>query len=312
MKTCPICRSKSEKTVLSKVHLIMDLDHDLVACDKCGVIYFDPLPSLEELSDFYSASYFSHFVGWRDEVSGDMYSKKLKRIKDSGNFLDVGCAAGYFIYGINKKSDWNVYGVEYSKEAVDYAKEKLNLDVRQGELVDANYPDKFFDYIHLNNVLEHVSEPVKLLDECRRILKPDGYFFVSVPNGLNDSRNLVEYYLLEHESPRSFSGHIFFFPGETLINMFDKAGFNIESKKSGSIKRGLRNIGWLPKKKNWKNSYIPRRIEKNPAKEDVSPIVKKQLPEIYYKYKFFEGRLRNIPGLYKFGLDYQFVLKRKK
>jgi len=287
----------------------MGLDHNLVECTDCGVIYFDPLPTLQELGDFYSASYFSHFVGWRDEVSGYMYARKLNRIKNSGNFLDVGCAAGYFIYGINKKSEWNVFGVEYSQEAVDYANDKLGLNVKQGELVDAKYPDEFFDYIHLNNVLEHVSEPNKLLNECRRILKPDGHFFVSVPNGINDSRNLIEYYKLENTSPRSFSGHIFFFPGKTLIKMFNNAGFVVKSKKSGSIKRGLRNVGWLPRKKNWKKSYSPRKLVRNPAKDEVAPIVKKQLPEIYYKYKFLEGRLRNIPGLHKFGLDYQFVLK---
>ena len=73
--------------------------------------------------------------------------------------------------------------MEFSPEAVAYARGELGLDVLAGDLQDAGYPDEFFDYVHVNNVLEHVLDPVGLLTECRRILKPGGRFHLAVPTG---------------------------------------------------------------------------------------------------------------------------------
>jgi len=100
--------------------------------------------------------------------------------------------------------------------------------------------------------------PLSLLKECKRIIKPDGYFFLSVPNGYNDSRNLKDFYKSENTPAHSKNEHIFFFPRTTLLMLFDNIGFLIIRKKTGSIKRGLRNIGVLHKKKNWKQQYFPK------------------------------------------------------
>ena len=39
-------------------------------------------------------------------------------------------------------------------------------------LVDAHFPEAFFDYVHVNNVLEHVLDPMAFLKEVKRIVKP--------------------------------------------------------------------------------------------------------------------------------------------
>ena len=56
---------------------------------------------------------------------------------------------------------------------------------------DVNFPDAFFDYIQVHNVLEHVRDPMTLLRECRRILKADGVLDLRVPNGRVDSLDLL-------------------------------------------------------------------------------------------------------------------------
>src|SRR5207237_7317322 len=116
--------------------------------------------------------------------------------RDAGNFLDVGCGLGFFMDGVRSQCNWRVFGVEFSAAAVDFARAELGLEVKQGELSEVEYPNVFFDYIQLHNVLEHVIDPMKLLKECRRILKPTGELHLRVPNGTIDSRDLLKFFRL--------------------------------------------------------------------------------------------------------------------
>src|SRR5262245_54287248 len=209
MCTCPICQNHDEKNNLCKVSLVHPDVHDLLECPGCGVRYFDPAPGLAQLEQFYAPPYFN-FDRAREEGKGMAFARRLQRWKPGGRFLDVGCATGYFLHGIKMHSDWEVHGVEFSASAARFAREQLHLNVRPGELGDAAYPKEFFDYVHVNNVIEHVLHPIPLLAECHRILKPGGFCFLSVPNGFNDSLDLLEFYRQENQPARSKNGHIFF------------------------------------------------------------------------------------------------------
>lgn len=309
MNSCPVCSENSSKTFLAKVNLVPGTEYDLVECQHCGVRYFDPMPKVDELSRFYSGAYYN-FDKSREEGKGMSFAGLLKKIKDKGKFLDVGCATGFFINGIKSHSDWEVYGTDFGESAVRFAREKLGLNVVQGDLESAAFPDEYFDYIHVNNVLEHVLSPVTLLKECRRIIKPDGTFFLSVPNGFIDSLDLIQFWKEEKKPSRSKDGHIFFFPARTLLMLIEKTGFRIEKKKTYSLKRGFRSIGYLPRKKNWKYNYFPREITETITEADINLLSqKKKHSDFYYRYRFAMGNLQMIPGLYKIGLDYMFLLR---
>ena len=211
MERCPVCTQKASTKFLAKVNLTFGTEYDLVACTNCDLIYFDPMPTVSELGQFYSGAYYD-FDRSREEGKGMSFARRLMQWKPTGKFLDVGCATGLFINGIKKHSSWEVYGTDFGESAVRFAREKLGLNVKQGDLTDAAFPDAFFDYVHVNNVLEHVLDPISLLKECRRIVKPDGTFFLSVPNGLNDSLDLIDFWKEEKKPARSKNGHIFFFP----------------------------------------------------------------------------------------------------
>jgi len=206
------------------------------------------MPTVEQFAAFYSAEYYD-FDPWREQGKGMAYARQLKKWKPTGKFLDVGCATGFFIYGIKNHSQWEVTGTDFGESAVTFAKEKLGLNAYQGDLAEIHFPDEHFDYVHVNNVLEHVPNPVSLLKECRRIVKRNGIFYLSVPNGFPDSRDLVDFYAQENIPARSKQGHIFFFHEKTLRKLFCDIGFNILKTETYSIKRGLRSIGALPRKK---------------------------------------------------------------
>ena len=312
MQPCPICNDSSAGRFHAKVNLIAGTEYDLVECLHCGVLYFQPMPTVAELSRFYSGSYYD-FDRSREEGKGMAFARRLMRWKPAGRFLDVGCATGFFINGIKQHSGWEVYGTDFGESAVRFAREKLGLNVVRGDLTDAAFPDAFFDYVHVNNVLEHVLTPVSLLQECKRILKPDGVFFLSVPNGFNDSLDLVDFWKEENIPARSKNGHIFFFPARTLLMMFGQIGLEIETRKTYSLKRGFRSIGYLPRKSDWKKDYFPRASSaKEAGTEVIVPDARKKHSDFYYRYRFVQGNLQMIPGLHKFGLDFLFILRHNR
>ncbi len=82
-----------------------------------------------------------------------------------------------------------VTGVEINETLIDQAKESVDLKglknakFKIGNLEKKlNLPDKHFDKVIFLDVLEHIKKRDQILNEIRRILKPDGLLFVGVPN----------------------------------------------------------------------------------------------------------------------------------
>jgi SAM-dependent methyltransferase len=306
---CPLCADPGIKKWLAKTALGLGQENDLLACLFCGLIFMHPAPNVRSLQAFYSPSYFAEFDRVKLEGRGQAFARRYMRRLQPGRFLDVGCAIGAFMHGIQKASGWDVHGVDIGVSAVSYARERYKLDARPLQLIEAGFPDAFFDFIHVNNVLEHVTNPLIFMNECRRILKPSGKMYLSVPNGANDSRNLIRFWQEEHVAPCSKEGHLFFFPPQTLHELFKRSGFLILNSHTYGFNRGFRNCGLLPQKLNWKKMYTPRTL--NAA--DDSPVflhVREgyAYPEWYYRFRLWKTSW-GIPGLHSFGLDFLFILQ---
>lgn len=102
--------------------------------------------------------------------------------------LDIGCGAGGKTLYYASQGAEKVYGIEiveyYEEEANALAKKKGLEDKFQFVLGDAaNIPfeDGFFDTIIMNDAMEHVYEPFKVLNECYRVLKKGGKLYVNFP-----------------------------------------------------------------------------------------------------------------------------------
>ncbi|MBN1527142.1 MAG: class I SAM-dependent methyltransferase [Candidatus Omnitrophica bacterium] len=156
----------------------------IVKCRKCGLIYANPRPSPVRLVSNYTEMvdhlYLEEEEGRR--ISARSILKVLKKMGKAGRLLDIGCATG-FLLDEARKEGWDVYGIDLSKWAIDYAKNKLGLkNIFQGALVRAKYQDDFFDVVIMKDVIEHLTDPKGTLEEIRRILKPGGIVCVNTPN----------------------------------------------------------------------------------------------------------------------------------
>lgn len=102
--------------------------------------------------------------------------------------LDIGCGAGGKTIYYASKGVKNIIGVEilekYKDEAENLAR-KYNLDDKfEFVCADASktpFEDETFDTIIMNDAMEHVDEPEKVLDECYRILKKNGKLYLNFP-----------------------------------------------------------------------------------------------------------------------------------
>jgi SAM-dependent methyltransferase len=287
----------------------VDRTYDLVECPACRSRFFNPLPSADDLSRFYVPGYYGS-DWYKQEGKGREFGRAMLPRGFKGRLLDIGCGLGFFINGIRQSSGWEVYGVEFSPEAVAFARAKLNLQVVEATTGTMSFPDGFFDFVHVNNVLEHVRNPLALVQECRRLLRAGGNFYLSVPNGPVDSANLLQYHQCEMEAPSSKDGHIFFLSPTALQLLFQESDFEIVSSRTYGLRRGLRALGYLPPKPGWKKPYQP-----GPTKQPQSAIklasAKRRLPG-YYAYRFWQSRIKMLPGLWKFGLDFEFILRARQ
>jgi 2-polyprenyl-3-methyl-5-hydroxy-6-metoxy-1,4-benzoquinol methylase len=104
----------------------------------------------------------------------------LKAPVGGNRVLDVGCGNGDLMARL-RGLGWDPVGVDTDPAAVAHAKDR-DLDARTGTLSDQRFPSGRFDAIVSSHVIEHMDQPVELLRECQRVLKPDGLLIFVTPN----------------------------------------------------------------------------------------------------------------------------------
>ncbi|SVD92673.1 uncharacterized protein METZ01_LOCUS445527, partial [marine metagenome] len=133
--------------------------------------------------------------------------------------LDIGCAGGAFLKVANDL-DFQVVGVEPSSYLCDFGQKKYNLDLRPGILQDQRFNDNEFDIISMWDVIEHLDQPGKVLEEIHRILKPDGKLIINYPEYDSWPRKLLGY-----KWPFFLSVHLYYFTPKTMCHLLKNYGF---------------------------------------------------------------------------------------
>ena len=96
--------------------------------------------------------------------------------------LDGGCAFGYGTRHFQTEAA-EVWGVDPNEEFIVIAQQRYpNIFFRACGLEQTPFEANFFDVIILNDVLEHVADERKALNEMFRILAPGGTFIVTTPH----------------------------------------------------------------------------------------------------------------------------------
>jgi len=96
--------------------------------------------------------------------------------------LDIGCGIGTVALELEKRG-FEVTGVDFSEVAIEKCRQQgLKAIVSDVDKDGLKFPDSSFDVVWAGDVVEHVFDPVFLLEETSRVLKDDGCFLMTVPN----------------------------------------------------------------------------------------------------------------------------------
>jgi len=142
-----------------------------------------------------------------------------------GHLLEIGCGSGQILKKMQQMG-WQVEGVDFDPSAVENAKRK-GLQVHIGTLKSQNYPGNHFDVIVMSHFIEHVHDPLKILREAHRILKPGGQVVLVTPNNESLGHRLFKEAWRGLEAPR----HLYLFTLKALLELSQKAGFKVKNVK---------------------------------------------------------------------------------
>lgn len=165
--------------------------YSVIDCEVCGFKHLDPIPSNKELQDYYDKHYYQaakpeyleedRLEAVHRNIFFDQRINFFLRNAPGKSILDIGCGDGLFL-GRAKEKGFEVLGVEPSEQASALGI-KNGIDIFYGTLDDFVVNNiRQFDIVHLKNVLEHVNEPIKVIELCYSLLVPGGIIYIEVPN----------------------------------------------------------------------------------------------------------------------------------
>jgi 2-polyprenyl-3-methyl-5-hydroxy-6-metoxy-1,4-benzoquinol methylase len=249
---CPACRSKERRILAHEGPL------GIAQCLDCRLVYTSPrlsAPQAHYLGEREAIvqKYGSILRGERGHPRDANYDQELRAIAEiapSGRLLDVGSHCGFFLRRA-RGMGWELTGVEPSASACALGRDFFGLNIVQGTLAEAAFPPRSFDVVTLVDVFEHVDQPVALLREVRRVIKPSGVLFIKVPN--------IVYYLAKHRLARLMGieteifdakEHVAHYSARTLRRTLRAAGFQVQRvfvprpiQDGAAWKRALRSGG---------------------------------------------------------------------
>lgn len=155
--------------------------------------------------------------------------------------LDVGCGSGVLSSHIQKNLNAKVIGVDFSPAALKVAKSKgiecYKIDIEEG------LPDKWkdkFDSVIISEVLEHIFDTDFVIEQIKKVLKPDGILVLTIPNICRlPYRGLMMFgyaprFAVEYRATGKEAGHIRAFDIHRIKNLLEDHKFKIE-KINGDV-----------------------------------------------------------------------------
>lgn len=215
----------------------------LVEKNKYGFYSLKDAPGQEELKNYYEKKYYQEDKGAYEQsysqeelqyLSNKIEQKYslFRNISTNNNhqrLLEIGCGEGYCLSFFNARN-WEVLGLDFS----DYGLLKHNPDQIENIIIGDIYKNiqllksqkKTFDIIWVDNVLEHVLDPLQLLSDCNQLTSNNGVLVIEVPNDFSIiQQELKNKGIVEKDFWVVIPDHISYFNKEGLCNICKETGW---------------------------------------------------------------------------------------
>ena len=116
---------------------------------------------------------------WWFRARRSILSSLILKYLPQGKILDVGCGTGFILEAL--KTQYEVWGIDISKIAIQFCQEKGLTQVTQGVLDKNTLPEHYFDLIMFLDMIEHLEHDLSALTQAKHYLKSQGQLLITVP-----------------------------------------------------------------------------------------------------------------------------------
>lgn len=250
-RSCPICGGAS---FLLMSELFDDRygypnRYDLFKCSACSHEFLPTAFSERELSELYSdyyprrkfdpAGYRPHkLLPLRKAWWRGAKCNAFRWVPEKVSVLDVGCGYAQAM-GYHRNRGCRVAGVELDENARTIA-ERQGFDIRIGAFRAEMFDGETFDYVTLEQVIEHQQSPHDMMKDVGRVLKPGGRVIVTTPSAASLWRRLFRRKWIHWHAPY----HVQFFNRRSMGLLARSANMEIETHKKITTPEWL-HYQWL-------------------------------------------------------------------
>ena len=239
VEACPVCGASGGLPIYPEARDPITLDSfRVVECSSCGAAF--TAPRLYSLDKYYPKRYRGY--GWFvTHVLSTLYGIRVARWArpkpTGGSVLEVGCGPGLMLAALHNRG-WRVLGIERNEMVAETARRALGIEI-VATPVDGLPADARFDLIIMFHVLEHIGEPVALLQECAKRLATGGRLITNAPNFSSWQSRFAGPKWLHLDVPR----HLVHFTPETLAATLERAGLKPAHMRFESLEHDP--YGWV-------------------------------------------------------------------
>jgi SAM-dependent methyltransferase len=221
------------KTVGQQLHYVQ--------CKKCGHLYLNPRPTIDQIGNIYPKNY-SSFSGkfsknksliarLKDQVLLSRFNRlNIDKVKGL-RVLDVGCGDGRFLISLRQHHpDFVLHGLDWNFSAATFdALKSDGIFPIVGTAEDMKLENEFYDVIVMNQLVEHLWEPREALKRCFNALRPGGTFVLETPDP--DGYDRLFFFRSGLWGSYYWPRHLNLFSGKLLSCLLVEIGF-VDTRKT--------------------------------------------------------------------------------
>ncbi len=232
---CPVCTSGEAEPFFAKD----GFQH--FHCCACHALYLFPVPSSQELAEYYVAREdatrssqcwereeddYRHYEPIWDEAL-----RQIEKTSGRGPLLDVGCGGGQFLAFARSRGWDQLEGIEYAPGAALRAGERSGAQVHSVDFLASGLEATRYAAVTMWNVIEHAPDPRAFVAEVHRLLRASGTYVADCPNRYGVTMRVIgkeAYVVMPPE-------HLTYFCHRSLRHLLEGAGLEVQRLASNTI-----------------------------------------------------------------------------
>lgn len=248
-----------------------------------GTIFQAQMPSVSAMhryaDDEYSSGVYREYAKSRDLKIATARPRlaAIRRRAQGNRLLDVGCATGFFMEAAADEG-LDVCGVEFSTVAISLARPDIRERIICGDVnaLLSRQPERF-DVVTAFDIIEHVQNPAKFLEEIREILRPGGVLAISSP----DTGHFLRYMMRSRWPMLQPMQHTVLFSRQSIAALLERCRFRdvtVETARkvltmdyladqltatNPALNRAYRALSWI----------VPRPLRRKPLAVNIGEFV---------------------------------------